>query len=46
MNRWINVTRRYAFVAGILLALVAMLIPTGFSGADAQSGRSAYSTLR
>lgn len=42
MNRWINVTRRYAFVAGILLALVAMLIPTGFSGADAQSGRSAY----
>lgn len=42
MNMWIRVTRRYAFGAAILLALVAMLIPAAMSGIDAQSSRSAY----
>lgn len=42
MNSFISVPRRQGFLALVVVALLALLVPLALNGADAQSNRSAY----
>lgn len=42
MNSFISVPRRQGFLALVVVALLALLVPLALHGADAQSSRSAY----